>query len=327
MIELKIGKEYKPDELKQMFGNTIPKYGHIICMTGNKPSDNKVHIFEEHPGGSVPLSPGWTPHELSLHPNVQLSDLLGNWHSMVIKTGKTDDHYGRTGLNNIDIAKNEVILQFYGQGGASTSVISRALSPECTGMKLIKGSYGGDGVINAELSFKKWVRCVIGMDDTDTKYEGATWVSGLKISNDLMKEFPKDVFYLGQTNTQLWSKCPYKTKNCVTTGLLLAINPIKLPIVLDEYQKLLVKETLSDDAAFSIAIGIDLDFEKLKNYTLKAKTEFVSIPEALHVAQDLGIELNPALPKMTEAKGLVGALGALYYTIKPDYLNAIMEFR
>ena len=99
--------------------------------------------------------------------------------------------------------------------------------------------------------FQGVARVLIGVDDTDTPEEGATWT----LTHNIAKAVEDDSSrYLSHTIVQLFP-VPYRTKNCVSVVCEFAsTDPDAL---IDRFSALLSKYTLSAETGMAAFIGFD----------------------------------------------------------------------
>jgi methanogenesis imperfect marker protein 11 len=94
-------------------------------------------------------------------------------------------------------------------------------------------------------------RVLIGVDDTDTPQEGATWTLCHNIARSVQDE---DSRYLSHTIVQLFP-VPYRTKNCVAVVCEFASrSPGRL---VSTFQRLLASHTLSRETGMAVFRGFD----------------------------------------------------------------------
>jgi methanogenesis imperfect marker protein 11 len=94
-------------------------------------------------------------------------------------------------------------------------------------------------------------RVLIGVDDTDTPEEGATWTLCHTIARAVADEHSR---YLSHTIVQLFP-VPYRTKNCVSVVCEFASDdPAGLA---DRFQALLERYTLSPETGMAVFTGFD----------------------------------------------------------------------
>lgn len=169
---------------------------------------------------------------------------------------------------------------------------------------------GGSKLGKAGVITPKMEKVVIGIDDTDTKDEGATWTMAHNVGIELKKE---GFEYLDHIIVQLYPHNPHKTQNCVSIALTFAVFPEEKEKLIKRTIELLKRDTLSDKTAIAILNGISIP-QELVEYSMKTKTGMVSVEEAEKVAKDLNIQLIA----VTGDHGKIGALAALGLYNNPD---------
>jgi len=162
---------------------------------------------------------------------------------------------------------------------------------------------GGSKVGRATVVTPRLQKVVIGIDDTDTKEEGATWTLAHNVGAELTK---KGYQYIDHITVQLYPHNPNKTQNCVAIALVFAVEPGKKDKLVQEVVELLKKGTLSDKTAIAVLEGIPVP-EKLRSYGESAKTSMLTLEDAERVAEEVGVELM----EVTGSQGKIGALAAL----------------
>ncbi|MGL6297737.1 MAG: methanogenesis marker protein 11 [Methanobacteriaceae archaeon] len=296
-----------PKELKDKFNSPwIAPYHKVITMV----DDNLVEIVEYHPciSGSH-----WIVHQYkNSSPLLIEANRDGNKHVFLARMGKTPldlkASVNAAGIEEVTIIKND-------DGSEDVKVVHAGLAGAGVGAAMCRGM--GEGIKNVELYdigggsklgkaaviTPKMEKIVIGVDDTDTKDEGATWTMAHNLGMEL-KEMGYE--YLDHTIIQLYPHNPHKTQNCVTVALTFAINPEEKEKFLDSLRTILKRDTLSNKTAIAILEGIRIPKE-LREYSIAAKTRMVSVEEA----EDLAKKLNIPLEAITGEQGKVGALAAL----------------
>ena len=157
---------------------------------------------------------------------------------------------------------------------------------------------GRAGVITPRME-----KVVIGIDDTDTKDEGATWT----LANNIGMELNEIGFdYLDHVTVQLYPHNPNKTQNCVAIALVFAVKPGEKEMLVKKTYELLKNYTLSDKTSIAVLEGIGIP-EKLRSYSENAKKSMITLEEAQRTADDVGVQLV----EVTGARGEIGALAAL----------------
>ena len=162
---------------------------------------------------------------------------------------------------------------------------------------------GGSKVGRAGVITPLMEKVVIGIDDTDTKYEGATWT----LANNIGMKLNEIGFeYLDHITVQLYPHNPNKTQNCVAIALVFAIKPGEKDMLVKKICELLKKYTLSDKTSIAVLEGIGIPV-KLRSYAETAKRSMIRLDEAQRIANEVGVQLL----EVTGARGEIGALAAL----------------
>jgi methanogenesis imperfect marker protein 11 len=162
---------------------------------------------------------------------------------------------------------------------------------------------GGSKVGRAGVITPRMEKVVIGIDDTDTKDEGATWT----LANNIGMELNEMGFdYLDHVTVQLYPHNPNKTQNCVAIALVFAVKPGEKEMLVKKTYELLKNYTLSDKTSIAVLEGIGIPV-KLRSYSENAKKSMITLEEAQRTADDVGVQLV----EVTGARGEIGALAAL----------------
>ncbi|MGL4670028.1 MAG: methanogenesis marker protein 11 [Methanobacteriaceae archaeon] len=296
-----------PQELKDKFNSPwIAPYHKIITMVDG----DLVEIVEYHPciSGSH-----WIVHQYKNNsPLILEASRDGNKHVFLTTIGKTPLNLkasvNAAGIEEVSLIKNN-------DGTEDVKVVHAGLAGAGVGAAMCRGM--GEGIKNVELHdigggsklgkaaviTPKMEKIVIGVDDTDTKDEGATWTMAHNLGMEL-KEMGYE--YLNHVIIQLYPHNPHKTQNCVTVALTFAINTSEKEEFLNNLRTILKRDTLSNKTAIAILEGIKIPGE-LREYSIAAKTRMVTVEEA----EELADKLNIPLEAITGEQGKVGALAAL----------------
>ena len=148
-------------------------------------------------------------------------------------------------------------------------------------------------------------KVTIGIDDTDTSSEGATWVLALKCGEQCRLE---GVEFIDMRLVQLNPQVPEKTTNCVASALNFAVKPGSFDGLMDYVRDYVEEMSFSDDTGIACFRG--LEFPKIMNGACRrVKTEIVKLDDAQDIARDAGI----AFIDKAARKGRIGALGAVLW--------------
>ena len=144
-------------------------------------------------------------------------------------------------------------------------------------------------------------RLLIGVDDTDTPDQGATWTLVHNIAKAVENE---QSVYLSHTIVQLFP-VPYRTKNCVSLVAEFATTDAKG--LTDRFRQFLEKYTLSDKTGMAVYSGFSPS-DTLLEYGRKVKRgEIESGVLGRLKDKDLQIIIN--------GRGIIGAVAAIpFYT-------------
>jgi methanogenesis imperfect marker protein 11 len=156
---------------------------------------------------------------------------------------------------------------------------------------------GGGKVAAATLWLPRRQRVLIGVDDTDTSEEGATWTLVHNIAKAVEDE--KSV-YLSHTIVQLFPVA-YRTKNCVS--LVAEFATTEPEQLVGRFGELLRKYTLSEKTGMAVYTGFSLSKE-IMEYARNVKRGEV----APNLVQNLN---DPHLRIIMNGRGITGAVAAL----------------
>jgi methanogenesis imperfect marker protein 11 len=162
---------------------------------------------------------------------------------------------------------------------------------------------GGSKLGKAAVITPRMEKIVLGLDDTDTKDEGATWT----MAHNMGMELAKFGFqYIDHVIVQLYPHNPHKTQNCVSVALTFAVKPGEKNKLIKKAIMILKEKTLSQKTAIAVLEGINIPLS-LREYAERTKKSMINVDEAEKVAKELGIELI----EITGSQGKIGALAAL----------------
>ncbi|MDG6257975.1 MAG: tRNA(Ile2) 2-agmatinylcytidine synthetase [Methanomicrobiaceae archaeon] len=236
--------------------------------------------------------------------------------SIVAAIGSYPVHFGAAGseiggqaLEGVEIlGEDEIATTWAGIAGAGVGVaaclpqapgVLRAEYPSEEDMKI-----GGARTNRVRIISPRYEKITIGIDDTDTKEEGATWVLALQCAEQCPVE---GVEYLNMRLIQLNPAVPKKTTNCVGSALNFAVRPGSVDALLDYVREYIETNAVSDDAGIAVHRGIALPDDS--PFLARIKTDIVSIEEAQAEASRLGIRYIDSAAR----KGRIGALGSVLW--------------
>lgn len=220
-----------------------------------------------------------------------------------VRFGPASNETGGQALKSLVVKDGKVETTWIGLAGASVGV--GACLPQAEGVESVEfigdEQVGGSRRVEVKLVTPLHRRLIIGIDDTDTKEKGATWVLGL----NLAKEMPAGIF-LSHKIIQLNPHAPQKTTNCASTGLSFAVRPEDMKRAVDWAKEFVSKGTFSDQTCVASFEGLSVP-KRLAKYGADAKEFILSIGDAEHVAKECGVEIH----EITGRRGMIGALAAI----------------
>lgn len=291
-----------PEDLKTKFKDPwIAPYKKVITMV----DDDQVELVEFHPcvAGS----------EWMVYQYKRTSDLVidskrdGDKHTYQLKIGKTDmslkPSFSAAGIEEVSVEGDEVKVVHAGLAGAGVgAAMCRGMAQGVKRVELYDVG-GGSKVGRAAVVTPKMQKVVIGIDDTDTKQEGATWT----LANNVGIELSEMGFeYLDHITCQLYPHNPNKTQNCVAIALVFAVEPNRRDELVEKTRQILKRDTLSDKTAIAVLDGFKIP-ELLRTYAENTKKSMMTVDDAEKTAEEVGVQLV----QVTGKAGEIGALAAL----------------
>lgn len=293
-----------PDEFRQRHGQLFSK--RLITMVDEK--SKKAKIVEEC-CAQGPVE--WDAiNRLRARGVVEHVEVTGTTMIMDARLGEGEVRFGPvskdTGgqaLKSVHVKNGKVETTWIGLAGASVGV--GACLPQAEGVETAEfigdELVGGSRRVEIRITTPLHKRLIIGIDDTDTKEKGATWVLGLKLG----REMPHGIF-LNHKIIQLNPHAPQKTTNCASTAVAFAVRPEEVAPAVKWAKDYVSKSTYSDQTCVSVFEGLDIP-RKLVKYGAEAKEKILSIHDADHAAKENGVEIH----EITGRRGAIGAVAAI----------------
>lgn len=293
-----------PDEVRRRHGSLFSK--RLITMVDEKAGRAKV--FEEC-CAQGPVE--WDAvNRLRAKGVVEHVEVLGTTLIMDARVGEGEVMFGpasrETGgqaLKSLIVKDGKVETTWVGLAGASVGV--GACLPQAEGVEkaefLTDTLVGGAKKVEIRITTPLHRRLIIGIDDTDTKEKGATWVLGLKLG----REMPHGVF-LSHKIVQLNPRAPQKTTNCASTGVGFAVPPGEIKSAVAWAKDFVTRNTYSDQTSMAVYEGLEVP-RTLVKYGANAKETILSIHDAEHAAKKAGVEIH----EVTGRRGAIGAVAAI----------------
>ena len=217
--------------------------------------------------------------------------------------GPVSEHVGGQGMMALRVEGDEVRTTWYGIAGASIGI--GACIPGCK--DVIRTEYpddfqiGGAHRAHVDIITPKLVRVIIGIDDTDTKEKGASWVTSLKLGMSC----PVGHF-LEHKIIQLNPLVPTKTTNCCSTAVSFAVREEDIPKLIEYAVDFVRKESFSDGSVITVFRGLKVP-EALEEFGWSCKSVLYSQDDAVRVAEESGVQII----SVTGMKGVIGAVAAI----------------
>jgi methanogenesis imperfect marker protein 11 len=228
-----------------------------------------------------------------------------------VNFGSAGDTIGGQALEGVEVNNDEVVTIWRGIAGAGVGIA--ACLPQAPGV--IRAEYpeeedllvGGARTNHVRIVSPRYEKITIGIDDTDTKTEGATWVMALQCAEAC--SIP-GVEFLNMRLIQLNPDVPNKTTNCVGSALNFAVLPGKVEALLEFVREYVLAHTHSVEAGIAYYSGIALS--ESEELAARVKTEILTVDQATAGAEACGIRFLVPAP----TKGRIGALGAVLWANK-----------
>ncbi|WP_406659596.1 methanogenesis marker protein 11 [Methanolobus sp. ZRKC3] len=252
----------------------------------------------------------WSKFHYSHSPLIMKTRSIGNMIRYLVKTGTSTlelkPSTAAAGIESVIVEGDEIQITYAGLGGGGVGATKcRAFADgvlryECS-------ESGGGRAAKGTIVVPRRERVLIGIDDTDTKEEGATWSMTHNIAEAL--NCPESV-YLSQTLVQLFPVSA-KTQNCVSTVLEFGcIGEKAKEELLENIKGALLKYSVSDQTGMVVLTNFDADM--VKEYSKQCRSGELTRDYAMQYAKDNGVEV------WLDGNGVIGALGALAWFAQPD---------
>ncbi|MDR3205614.1 MAG: DUF1743 domain-containing protein [Candidatus Methanoplasma sp.] len=217
--------------------------------------------------------------------------------------GPVSAELGGQGLAALKVDGDRVITTWQGIAGATVGIgACIAQSPG-----VIETRYpddfkiGGAHAARVDIVTPKTVRVIIGIDDTDTKEKGASWVTSLKMA----AACPIGTF-IEHKIIQLNPKVPSKTTNCCSTAVSFAVREEDIPALVEFCVDFVKKESFSQGSAMTVFKGLRIP-DGLSEFGWKAKSILFTREDAVRAAEENGVQIIA----VTGLAGVIGAVAAV----------------
>ena len=245
-------------------------------------------------------------HYRQASPLIESTCSYGNTMRYRVKEGRSELNliasYAAAGIEAVVVDDKTIAITYAGLGGGGVgATMSRALAEDVIEYDFTEA--GGSKKSTGTIVLPRRSRVLIGVDDTDTKEEGATWSLIHNLASDLDS---KNARYISHSLVQLFP-VPQKTQNCVSTVAEFAcFDPAPL---IKDFERLLRKYTLSENTGMVVLQSFDAD--AVKEYASLAKSKMLTYDIAEAAAKKAGVEI------VIPGRGIIGALASLPYFAQP----------
>ncbi len=273
------------------------RYPQIVAVADGSGEHVELIEFFDCTGGAM-----WVKHHYAQSPLVNSVRTVGATNRYILSTGGADlaleGSIFPAGIAAVAVDDHEIAITYRGLGGGGVGAsICRA---SAYGISRYESDPSGGGKLAGStiwLPHRK--RVIIGVDDTDTPEEGATWTLAHNIARAVEDEHSR---YLTHTIVQLYP-VPYRTKNCVSIACEFATSdPDGL---IRRYHDYLEEYTLSEDTGMAVWQGFDPS--PLEEFGRRVKMGEVSIDDLAALDDRLSI--------IMDGRGVIGAVAAIpFYT-------------
>ena len=254
----------------------------------------------------------WAKHHYRKSPLVQSVRTVGTTTRYLLKSGSASlELAGSTfaaGISEVRVEEKEIAVTYIGLGGGGVGAsICRSTAKgvnRCT-----CDPSGGGRVAGSTVWLPRRERLLIGIDDTDTPEEGATWTLAHNIAKAVEDDRSR---YLSHTLVQLFP-VPYRTKNCVATVCEFATSDARS--LVERFHGLLMKYTLSEKTGMAVYRGFDPS--PLLDFARRVKRGEVTDSDLGGAVKGDSVEI------VMDGRGKIGAVAAIpFYTNYDEALLA-----
>jgi len=222
-----------------------------------------------------------------------------------IRFGPAATELGGQALEAVIVHGNEVHTSWAGAAGAGVGVsacLAQAPGVIRTEYKSEEDLHvGGSRICRSTVILPNYEKITFGIDDTDVKEEGATWVLALQCGEACAIE---GVLFLGMRLVQLNPKAPNKTTNCTGSAISFAVLPEKKAELIAFVKSFVEEHSVSPETGICYIEGLVMPESPYKK---QIKTELLTVEYANEEAERIGVTYIDS----ANSKGRIGSLGAL----------------
>jgi methanogenesis imperfect marker protein 11 len=277
----------------------IIHYPRIVALADETGSQVELIEFFDCIGGAM-----WSQQHYAKSPLVKNVRCVGQTMRYLLTPGTVDlaleGSRFPAGISSCEITSSEISVTYIGMGGGGVG--AAACRSYATGVLRSRCDESGGGkVAGSTIWLPRMQRLLIGVDDTDTPDDGATWTLVHNIARAVDNETS---VYLSHTIVQLFP-VPYRTKNCV--GLVAEFATSDPEDLIKRFHNFLKKYTLSKKTGMAVYRGFTPSRDLLGFGRSVKRGEINSgLLESLH---------DPDLRIIMDGRGIIGAVAAIpFYT-------------
>ena len=284
----------------------IIHYPRIVAVADEAGSCVELIEFFDCIGGAM-----WSKYHYAKSPVVKNVRCVGQTMRYLLTPGSVDlaleGSRFPAGISSCKVDASEIAVTYIGMGGggvgaaACRSYAAGVLRNRCD-------ESGGGKVAGSTIWLPRRKRVLIGVDDTDTPDEGATWTLVHNIAKAVEDEHS---VYLSHTIVQLFP-VPYRTKNCVS--LVVEFATADTAGLTEKFRQLLERYTLSQKTGMAVYTGFTPSDELLE-YGRNVKRGEIK-PGVLENLVDKNLRI------ILDGRGIIGAVAAIpFYTSYEEALE------
>jgi len=299
------GVSKRRDSMMNISEPYVIHYPRIVAVAQKDGMRVELIEFFECVGGAM-----WSKCHYAQSPIVEQVRCVGSTMRYLLKAGSVDlaleGSRFPAGISTCTVDESEIAISYIGMGGGGVG--AAACRSDAAGVLRSRSDVSGGGkVAGSTIWLPRMQRVLIGVDDTDTPEEGATWTLVHNIAKAVVDEHS---VYLSHTIVQLYP-VPYRTKNCV--GLVAEFATTDLEGLTARFRQLLEQYTLSKKTGMAVYTGFTPSRDLLA-FGWKVKRGEID-PRLLENLRD------PDLRIIMDRRGIIGAVAALpFYT---NYTEAL----
>ncbi|NYT19423.1 MAG: DUF1743 domain-containing protein [Methanosarcinales archaeon] len=283
---------------------TIPYRGiYAVCDEENKNAEIIEHT-------NCYSGAAWSRFHYARSPLIQQARAVGNMTRYLVDIGVCDlslqPSVAAAGIESVVVEGDEVSITYAGLGGGGVGATKcRAFAQGV--LRYDVSESGGGKAAKGTIVVPRRERVLIGIDDTDTKEEGATWSMTHNIATALNCN---ESVYLSHSLVQLFPVSA-KTQNCVSTVLEFGcVSKEAKQELLEDLKAALLKYSVSDETGMVVLSSFEAS--KMEEYSTMCRSGELTKDIAMEHAQKNGVDI------WLDGNGVIGALASLAWFARPD---------